>query len=351
MEKIVPSSTSSFEIEVPNGSWGKTLILAVVLAVSFLAGLDIYYRHAGHRPCVVDDKKLWCLLRDQIYAGNPKTVVLVGDSRIQLDFSTDYFRKHFPEYNVVQLAIDGHGNVLATLQDLADDRNFTGIVLCSLNMTFLMISEEQKAYVDYYHDEWTIDKKINRSIATFLQENAVIFNPNVGLTNFINQRVRLNQLPPPLYVITRQDRSRMADYTLTDALQFRRARLQIEKQLIATAKLLPEQEFDARIDQMNQSVRKLKDRGCQVVFVQFPSTLESWQLDEENFPKHKYWDRFAAMTPALTLHFQDVPALQGFECPDTSHLDYRDAPRFTQGLLNELVSRGVFNGQGLLASN
>jgi hypothetical protein len=269
--------------------------------------------------------------------------VLLGDSRIQVDFSTDCFRQQFPDYALVQLAIDGRGNILATLEDLADDSRFTGIVICSLNVTFLMISDGQQDYIDYYYNEWTLDKKLNREIVMFLQKNAVIFNPNVGLANLWDRLGRFNQLPVPLYVTTREDRSRLADYALTDIMQCRRVRVQKVQQSIAAMKSQPQQKFEMLIEKMNQCVQKLEARGCRVVFVQFPSTLESWQFEEEFFPKRRYWDRFAASTPAQTIHFQDVPALRGFECPDTSHLDYRDAPRFTKGLLNELVSHGVLD--------
>jgi hypothetical protein len=43
-----------------------------------------------------------------------------------------------------------------------------------------------------------------------------------------------------------------------------------------------------------------------------------------------------ARTGAVGLHFEDVPAMRGYRCPDGCHLDSRDAPSFTRALLNEL---------------
>jgi hypothetical protein len=57
------------------------------------------------------------------------------------------------------------------------------------------------------------------------------------------------------------------------------------------------------------------------------------------FPKKDYWDAFAARTSALCIHFKDLPQLASFDCPDLSHLDRNDAPRFTMELGQTLAAR------------
>jgi len=79
------------------------------------------------------------------------------------------------------------------------------------------------------------------------------------------------------------------------------------------------------------------------VFIRLITTEKHWELDEERYPKNHYWDKFSSVTNAVTLHFMDVPSLQEFTCPDTSHLDYRDAPRYTLNLAEELVHRNIIN--------
>ncbi|NQT14216.1 MAG: hypothetical protein HQ582_15785 [Planctomycetes bacterium] len=64
-------------------------------------------------------------------------------------------------------------------------------------------------------------------------------------------------------------------------------------------------------------------------------------MDEKSWPKRVYWDKVGSITAAETIHYQDVASLRGFHCPDMSHLDYRDAPRFTEAFLDELVQIGV----------
>jgi hypothetical protein len=43
---------------------------------------------------------------------------------------------------------------------------------------------------------------------------------------------------------------------------------------------------------------------------------------------------------ALAIHFEDHPALRGFQMPDGSHLDQRDAPAFSKAL-GEIIVRGL----------
>ena len=40
-------------------------------------------------------------------------------------------------------------------------------------------------------------------------------------------------------------------------------------------------------------------------------------------------------------HFKDDPVLASFSCPDTSHIDSKDGPRFTRALIDVLIARGV----------
>ena len=54
-----------------------------------------------------------------------------------------------------------------------------------------------------------------------------------------------------------------------------------------------------------------------------------------------YWQYLADTTSATTIHFLDVLGMADFDLPDTSHLDYRDAPAFTSILLEELMRAGV----------
>jgi hypothetical protein len=95
------------------------------------------------------------------------------------------------------------------------------------------------------------------------------------------------------------------------------------------------------VEDINAMVRNLRARGGNVVFVRAPSSGDRWDLEEQYHPKASNWDQFATASIAPCLHFRDYAAMRDCQCPDESHLDARDSPRFTRSLIDELVRRGA----------
>jgi hypothetical protein len=89
------------------------------------------------------------------------------------------------------------------------------------------------------------------------------------------------------------------------------------------------------------AIAQIQARGGRVVYVRMPTCDERWTGDEIVFPKAQFWDQLAAQTRALTIHFKDYPELAKFPCPDTSHIESKDAPEFTRTLLDILQRHGA----------
>jgi hypothetical protein len=104
-----------------------------------------------------------------------------------------------------------------------------------------------------------------------------------------------------------------------------------------------EEVFSARVRELRELVARIQVRGGRVAIIRLP-TPELWAMEEEVFPRSRFWDRMAREAGCLTLHFRDVPELASVHLPDTSHLDYRDAPAFTRALLEALTKAGFFQG-------
>jgi len=322
-------------------------LAALLVAGILLAGMELSLRSQGHQPSVVDDKLLWACRRRNVYdVGDRRPVVLLGGSRIQLGFVPEVFERRFPRYRIVQLAAVGTRPV-PFLNDLAEDEDFTGIVICSiLPDDFLRRNHGPRSpYIDYYRDLYAnwgrLDELLNRTISTVLQTNLAILNPNVKLVNIAKSLVTARSLPRPAYLITHADRSRSADYTRVDLAHHRAHRIERARSFYEDLGPIDPADWLQQALEVERMVRLIQARGGRVVFVRYISTDEHYELDEKAFPKERYWDRFAALTSAVTIHFADVPGLRGYRCPDTSHLDYRDAPAFTSALADELVRRGV----------
>lgn len=343
----MPSSISSSDRTVPGGPWLRVWVLSLALTLSALGGLETFWRHNGQRPSIVDDPAWWSYQRDRAATNDPKTVVLLGASRIQLDFSMELFARLYPRYEAVQLAIDGR-HPLAALRDLAEDESFKGVVLCDLTPpSFLRATrDEQQEYVDYRRAKGNLNRFLNRLIASWIQERFAIVNPQVNLRDVGVRYLIARKLPRPLYLITRFDRSRAADYALIDVEKQRRFRVErLRHGFEANPPPTPEQWLEQALD-VEPWIQRIQARGGQVVFACLPTSGEYGALEGAYYPKTLYWDRFAVATGARTLHFRDYPDLSDFECPDGSHLDQRDKERFTVALLARLSSMGVLETAG-----
>jgi hypothetical protein len=318
-----------------------------VLVVAGLSVIEGVLRSHGHKPTVIDTRDLWAYHRHRVYdSQGKKTVVLIGGSRIQLDFVPPVFEKEFPQYRVVQLAVDGaqeaSGVVLA---DLANDPRFDGIVLWSTTMFPPAADSILKPYLNTYRDNyrsyWPAVEEVTLPISLAFQEHLALLYPTVRLDAIFKSIVRYRTLPDSPYVATFRDRSRLADYSQVDVQEHCRIRIQQAQEIAPRLRgISPDMWLQQAMD-YEPFVRKIQSRGGRVVYVRDITTGQGWDLDEQLFPKQQCWDRLARQTSAATIHFADVPGMRDFVCPDTSHLDCRDAPRYTLALARELERLGV----------
>ncbi len=158
------SSISSSERIVPEAPWrqiwGRSLIATVIIMIMLEAG----WRMAGYTPSIVDNQALWSSWRARVESAGPRTVVALGESRMQLAFNIPEALSALPGYEIIQLSIDGRAPV-AALRDIADHTSFAGIVLCSIDGNGLdpQCRDEQQEYVDFYHNRFGPGERINRA--------------------------------------------------------------------------------------------------------------------------------------------------------------------------------------------
>ena len=122
---------SNFKISYKK-NWILTWCGTIFLTFIMILMVEFFWRKAGHIPKVIDDKPLWALERSKINFKNPKTVLLLGKSHIQVGFSLDTFNSMWPEYQIFQLAIAAGASPVVVLNDLAVNTSFNGIVICDM---------------------------------------------------------------------------------------------------------------------------------------------------------------------------------------------------------------------------
>lgn len=315
------------------------MLATAIVTLSAIVALELFVRARGFQPSVKDDEYLWASERARASDSSPTTMALLGSSRILLAFSPTAFHETLPQWKYVQLAVQG-SRPLGALIDLAMDPEFRGVVLVDIvelnfkRSGFGAMDRELAAY----HRGWrAVGALAERWLSTEIQEHLALLSSG-GLRTL--RWLSRGSWPTPPYTTTAADRTRFADYSLADA----RAR---RKQQLARIESWDDVQFLegwlAESLALEIFVAMIQSRGGNVVFVRMPTCDERWAYDESVAPKAEYWDRFAAVTRAPTVHFADYPQLSRFKCPDTSHIDSRDGPRFTRALLEILVEKKVLH--------
>lgn len=330
------SSTSSSEQRNSSDRWRRTLVGGFLFAVMALGAWEAFWRSAGFTPAIEDDLGIWAVKRRAVDNRGGPAVVLLGSSRMQLDVDPRIFRAE-TGLQTAMLAIDG-SSPLPVLADLAAESSFDGLIICSLLPQWLADGGGDRGrsarWVRKFHQQkWSF--WIETRLSLFLQSHFVFryrgLLPDQLWKNFLER-----EAPRPPYAPMRTDRYRPADYALTDIAKLRATRLERQREIVAAARPLTAEEFADRIAQIEDMVQRIRDRGGSVIFLRLPSCGATLDLEETAWPRGTYWDRFAGMTSARTIHFADHPKLSGFDCPDGSHLDYRDAIPFTRALVDVL---------------
>jgi hypothetical protein len=335
----VRSSTSSFERTVPQGRWGATWLVALLVAVVVVVQFERFIRSRHYQPSIKDDEYAWAWQRASIANDSPRTLALLGSSRIMLGFSPAAFAEALPSWRYAQLGINGT-TPIGALHDLARDEHFKGIALVDVSEpAFYQESwPSQAKYVTAYHRRWrAIGAMVERVLATEVQSRlALLATRGVGT---FGKWLQTGQWPKPPYVVTLSDRSRVADWSVADAERQRRARAETFAKRNTTQRDPTPWLADAL--RSEPAIAQIQARGGHVVYVRMPTCDERWAGDELAFPQAQFWDPLAARTRAITIHFKDYPELSKFECPDTSHIESKDAPEFTRALLGILERKGV----------
>jgi hypothetical protein len=279
----------------------------------------------GFKPTINDDARLWAATR---YTVRPDSTVLVGSSRMHAGAYPSVFEEVTGK-DTVQLAING-GLSYLVLENLARDPAFRGTVICELSeaeITTGITGDLEKSYISLYGRE-TLAGWSESFLKRILQQHLVSASPQLSLPDLVGRVLRGKPpAPSPHYHIS-EDRALLVDFS---QLNIENLRTQIAAVTVAQGPEISPEEFISRARRFEVLAEEIERRGGHVVFVRLPVSGLLWERLEKAYPKASYWDEFARRTHLRTIHFKDYTDLQ-IECPDYSHIDMRDAPRFTRAL-------------------
>jgi hypothetical protein len=283
--------------------------------------------------------------------------VIIGDSRAWFDSDLDELERGLGS-RPVQLAQAG-SCAFPVLQDLANDENFHGTIICSIVplMFFApggpLVENAEKA-VKRYHTQ-TLAQRASQFLAVPLEEHVAFLKQDELDTKEILRRLPIPNRPgalvpppfPPYFAsLDRERRARMIDSCARPGPLQTRVRDSWFPLFTPPPppSYVPREAFLARMEAAREArfhdivaaVEKFRARGGKIVFVRFPVTEGLKALEDKATPRTGIWDRVLRETGAPGIYFEDYPELASFECPEWSHLSAPDSVEFTKRLVPHL---------------
>ncbi|NDV62053.1 hypothetical protein G0Q06_06305 [Puniceicoccales bacterium CK1056] len=332
---------------IPTAHWQGVSLLTALLVLAFLFVWETWWRLDGYEPSFEETAELWARMRDKAGTGAPDEVVYIGSSRIQFDFDMAVWQQDFGGSKPIALPKVGTCP-RPFLSDIADDPDFKGVLICGVTELLFFAPDmspphsEATAYLNHRKNR-PISSRTDFLLSVPLQSALASLNAeDLKLGTLLRKRwlalpnregSRIMPDLPPYFARIGPDRryhmwSRMEqEAPLQEKVQ------QIWLPWFTMGPPFAGEGLDALIESVRLDVEKIQARGGRVVFVRFPSSGQLRSIEKARWPREAYWDRLLEETGAPGIHFEDHESLQGFVCPEWSHLTRVDAVTFTRNLI------------------
>jgi hypothetical protein len=315
------------------------LAKSCLLASAVIISDEAVWRSLGFQPSCRDSAGLWSDLRRSI-DGSAANIALIGSSRFHLGVDPDVLHNALPEYRFIQLSVDG-SSPLPVLEDLALDQNFKGSVIVELPV-FVAFQpydpghEQVDEFIAYRHEEG-FGSIVENRLRIALEEHLAMFNPEASPWSVMGQIAAERKISKPTWNMNSRRAARRS-FAGVNEQQAQEYWVKIfgdiksreaPHETMATTKLI------------SLWTERIQRRGGKVIFFRMNITGRLWDLEQEVWPRERYWDVFARTQCSPTLSFNDFPELAGFRCPDGSHIDARDVKRYSVAFADVLHRQGL----------
>lgn len=331
--------------QIPPARWPAIGWMVLVLVVAAVAAWEWKMRSLGLQAGDLDDGlSFWTVERRRIAAGDHERVVIFGSSRILFDTDLDAWEE-VTGRRPIQLALVGT-NPRPFLSRFAEDSDFDGLVVVGVTPE-LFFSNFTSAFPEFLglNDLWRDESPSQR------------FGHQIGLVlsryfAFLDDEYSLGKLIERVDIPDREGPRRpyLEVWKLSESFADRQSRmwprLETDRRLRDHAVKVwlqrdrggPDDATVTRaIEDVRQSVEKIRKRGGEVVFVRSPSGGAYYERESRNTPRDATWDRLLRETGAFGIHFEDYPEMRGLDLPELSHLSRESATRFTRAYVGVLA--------------
>jgi len=333
------------ERDIPDKPWQSMYVVMLVLLLALVALWEYGWRAYGSVPGYANSNGEWAMQRERIDRGEGAKTVLIGSSRVLFDMQLPVWKDLTGE-RPIQLALEGTSS-LPVLEDLAADPNFTGRLLVGVTPGLFFSGYAYRADALGYFHKWRPSQRIGDWISAHWIEPYLAFDDaDFALATVLRRLswpVRAG-MKPELKV-----RKLMVQQDL-DRNSHMWAKVVEDPEYRALARATWAQNFngpppsmdtpdkkaktiESQIAKASRAVATLRARGVQVVFVRLPSAGAYYVNEQIGLPRSETWDLLLQRTGMPGIHFEDYPALQGYELPEWSHLSWSEATRFTSAFV------------------
>lgn len=354
-EQIHGGPPLEFERPIPPASWRGIAVTITIIVSAATIAWELYARSLGYGPTLNDNEDLWTLRRRAV---QPESIVIIGDSRAWYDVDLDEMENGLGK-RPIQLAAGGMCG-FPVLEDLANDKNFHGTIICSIVPRLFFAPPGTPPFgrgekvVKRFHNQ-TPAQRVSQYLAMPLEEHvAFLKQEELTLDDYFKKLPIPNrpgaQVPPrlPPYFGTedRERRSRMIEECANPNGELARRIQQIWLPLFQPPPpaYIPKDVFmkqmgeaiGKRFQDIVDDVGKIRARGGKIVFVRFPHSGGVKQIEDRDTPREKTWDPLLKMTGSPGIYYSDFPELKDFQCPEWSHLSAGDSVEFSKRLVPHL---------------
>ena len=333
-EQIHGGPPLEFERPIPPAPWRGIAVVITIVVIAATTVWELYCHSIGYGPTLNDNEDLWTLRRRAV---KPESLVVIGDSRAWYDVDLDEFEKGLSK-RPIQLAGGGMCG-FPVLEDLANDQNFHGTIICSIVPRIFFAQpgtppfERGEKVVKRFHNQ-TPAQRVSQYLAMPLEEHvAFLKQEELTLDDYLKKLPIPNrpgaQVPPrfPPYFGTedRERRSRMIEECANPNGELARRIQQIWLPLFQPPPptYIPKDVFmkqmgeaiDKRFHDVVDDIAKIRARGGKIAFVRFPYSGGLKQIEDRDQPRARTWDPLLQQTGAPGIYYSDFPELKDFECP------------------------------------
>jgi hypothetical protein len=328
----------------------KSLGIAILLGIAFIAVWETYVRSQGYVSELDDNKALWAIHRAKVDKLTSDDVVLMGSSRIHFDVQLNEWEEA-TGVRPIMLASDGT-TPTPIFKEIVEETDFKGTVVIGV-APVLFFSQPEKGFMwdrptkrlrHYY--EQTYAQRANHYLSVPLERTFAFLNASeeewsddIDLKTLVNNITIGNRLPegrPPFNNFGFVDADR--NVTMFEKLKTDTAFANTVIKVWSTGwDRRPEPVLDSVVLYYKPLLAKFKERGGKVIFLRCPSSGGNRERERIKIPKADYWDSFLSQTEQVGYHFEDYTTLKDFTCPEESHLFSTDAQVFTKELVKILL--------------